>query len=196
MVRRRILVAALVGLGTFTVAGAAARAGETDPRFAAAITSQIGDRPVKLALTGTAMRTKYFLSVYAIGSYVQAGTRVRSAEELVGLDVPKQLHLIFERDIDPDTMARSFRQAIEMNHAAPAFAPELAELEAYFRASSIKQGDHLWLTSVPGVGLSCQTAGKPALLLKNAAFARAAWEAYLGPRNLGLAIKSGLSSRL
>lgn len=196
MFRTRIRLAALIGLGLGLVACGVAEAGDADPRFAATITSRVGDKPVPLVLTGTAMRTKYFLNVYAIGSYVQAGTRVRDAEELARLDVPKQLQLIFERDVDPETMAKSFGQAIRMSHPAPAFDRELAELEAYFKASPIKQGAHLWLTSVPGVGLRCQVAGKPSQTVQNPAFARAAWEAYLGPRNLGVAIKSGLSSRL
>ncbi|MFO0889113.1 MAG: chalcone isomerase family protein [Isosphaeraceae bacterium] len=196
MFNRRILTVALIGLGAQVVAGVGAEAGDADSRYAPTITNQIGDKPVRLVLTGTAMRTKYLFNVYAIGSYVQAGARVRDAEELAKVDVPKQLHLIFERDIDPDTMAKSFSQAIRMNHAAPAFGQELAELEKYFRTSSIRAGDHLWLTSIPGSGFRCQVAGKPSLMIENPGFARAAWEAYLGPRNVGVAIKSGLSSRL
>jgi hypothetical protein len=178
------------------VSGAVATAGEADPRFAPTITSEVGDRSIRLTLTGTAMRTKYLFNVYAIGSYVQEGARARDAEDLARLEVPKQLHLIFERDVDPDTMAKSFSQAIRMSQPAPAFSRELAELEKYFQESSIKRGDHLWLTTIPGVGFRCQVAGRPGLTVANPGFARAAWEAYLGPRNLGVAIKSGLSSRL
>lgn len=196
MFRRRSLAGALMGLGIYVVACAGAGASDADPRFAATVTNRIGDKPIPLVLTGTAMRTKYLFNVYAIGSYVQAGTKVRDAEELARLDVPKQLHLIFERDLDSDTMAKSFVQAIRMSHSAPAFANELAELEKYFQSCSIKQGAHLWLTSIPGVGFRCQAAGKPSMIIENVGFARAAWEVYLGPRNLGGAIKSGLSSRL
>ncbi len=196
MFGRRILAVALIGLGMHLVACPGANAGDADPRFAANITNQIGDKPVPLVLTGTAMRTKYLFSVYAIGSYVQAGTKVRDAEELARLDVPKQLHLIFERSVASEAMAQSFVQSIRMNNPAPAFADELAELENYFRSCSITQGTRLWLTSIPGVGFRCQVAGKPAMLIKNVGFARAAWEVYLGPRNLGGSIKSGLSSRL
>src|SRR5262245_8114402 len=132
MSRQRILTVALIGLGMQVAACAGAEASDADPRFAATITNQIGEKPIRLVLTGTAMRTKYLLNVYAIGSYVQAGTKARDAEELARLDVPKQLQMIFERDVDPDTMAKSFRQAIRMSHPAPAFTHELAELEKYF----------------------------------------------------------------
>ena len=42
----------------------------------------VGSKTVKLALTGTAMRTKLIVNVYAIGSYVQEGVKVRTAEDL------------------------------------------------------------------------------------------------------------------
>src|SRR5439155_12666971 len=100
-----------------------------DSRFATAVTSQAEGKPVRLVLTGTAMRTKYGFSVYAIGSYVQEGVRVHTAEELAHVAASKQLHLLFERDVDGVTMAQSFRDAIGMSAPAPAFAASLDTLE-------------------------------------------------------------------
>jgi len=197
MFRRRILAAVLVGLA---IRGAAAvggeRVGNSDPRFATTIVSQVGGKPVRLVLTGTALRTKFGFSVYAIGSYVQEGIKVRDGGELARIATAKQLHLIFERDVDGETMAQSFRESIGMSHPAPAFAAELAKLEQYFRAYPARRGDHVWLTSTPGVGLGCQVAGKPGVMIENVGFAQAVWEVYLGQKNLGVAIKAGLTSRL
>src|SRR5262245_33072816 len=108
MFRRRILVAVLVGLGV-QAASAVGRggAGDGDPRYATTIASRIGGKPVRLVLTGTAMRTKLGFSVYAIGSYLQEGIKVRDGEELAKIAAPKQLQLIFERDVDGETMAQS-----------------------------------------------------------------------------------------
>ena len=83
-----------------------------------------------------------------------------------------------------------------MSHPAPAFTAELAKLEQYFGAYSAQRGDHVWLTYIPGSGLTCQFASHPAVLIENVAFAQAAWEVYLGRNNLGTAIKAGLTSRL
>jgi hypothetical protein len=197
MFRRRILTAFLIGLGmSGAVVAADARAGDVDPRFGARITSKIQDKPMRLVLTGTAMRTKYLLNVYAIGSYVQEGVKVRDADTLAKINVVKQLHLIFERDVDGKTMAESFRESIGMNHPAPAFAAELAKLEQYFRAHNCKSGDHIELTYIPGLGLGCQLVGKPGVIVENVAFAQAAWDLYVGRKNLSLAIRSGLTSRL
>jgi Chalcone isomerase-like len=188
----------LIGLGiaTLAAAGVAAERPGVDPRFAPAIATRVGGQPVRLVLTGTAVRTKYMLSVYTIGSYVQEGVKVHDAAALIGVAAPKQLHLIFERNVDGATIAESFREAIGMSHPAPAFATELARLDQYFRAYSAHPGDHVWLTHIPGTGLACQFAAHPMVVIENVAFAQAAWEVYLGRKNLGTAIQSGLTSRL
>jgi hypothetical protein len=185
----------LLGLG-MCAAVALAGAEAIDSRFATLVTSQVGGKPVRLVLTGTAMRTKYGFSVYAIGSYVQEGLKVRNGDELAKIAAPKQLHLIFERDVDGGTMADSFRESIGLSHPAPAFSTELAKLEDYFRKYPARRGGHLWLTAIPGVGLGCQVTGKPDMVIENSGFAQAVWDLYLGRKNLGMAIKSGLTSRL
>ena len=196
MSAHRLIAVVTIGLGIPAVFGTEAEASDPDARFASSITSQIGGKTVRLVLTGTAVRTKYLFTVYTIGSYVQEGTKVRDAERLARVQVPKQLHLIFERDVDGDTLTKSFREAIAMSHPAPAFNPELAKLEQLLRPHPVKKGDHIWLTYIPDVGLACQVTGQPSRIVGGVEFARAAWEVYLGPKNLGVAIKSGLSSRL
>jgi hypothetical protein len=175
---------------------AGAKQAEGDPRFLPTLACQVAGKPARLVLTGTAMRTKFGFSVYAIGSYLQEGTRVRDAEELARVAVSKQLHLIFERDVDGATMAQSFRDAIGMNHPAPAFAPELEKLEQFFHLHPARRGDRIVLTTVPGAGLACEVSGQPRILIENTGFSQATWEVYLGRKNLGTAIKSGLTSRL
>ncbi len=197
MIRRRFLTGGTIGLATWTAVGdPAVAAGAVDARFPATIAIRIGGKPVRLALTGTALRTKYTFRVYAIASYVQEKIAVRSPEALAALDAPKQLHSIFERDVDGATMANSFRDSIGRGHPAPAFAAELAQLEGHFVANPVKQGDHIRLTHVPGVGLGVQVNNRPGMVIGGVAFARAAWETYLGRINLGVAIKEGLTSRL
>src|SRR5262249_4459752 len=149
-----------------------------------------------MVLTGAALRTKLGLKVYAIGSYVQENSKVRGPHDLAGAAVPKQLCLSFERAVDGDTLAQSFCDSIAMISPAPAFAAELAALTRYMKAHPVKKGTCVWLSSTPGVGLRCQVIGAPEIAIDNVAFARAVWEVYLGPKNLGVAIQTGLTSRL
>jgi hypothetical protein len=168
----------------------------SNARFATAVERKVGDKSVKLHLTGAAMRKKLFFNVYALGSYVQEGVSVRTAEELAATDCAKQLHLVMERDVGGSDMAASFKESIRMNHPAPRFEAELNTLVAFMEATSVQQGDHVWLTHVPGVGFEANVAGKKDIRIKNVGFAKAIWDIYLGKNNLGAAIKQGLVSRL
>ena len=192
MIRRRFLAAAAPCW--FVAASALAESG--DPRFPSTITTRIGGKPARLALTGHAMRKKYGFSVYAVASYLQEGAKVRDADALARADIAKILHLIFERQVDGPTIASSFRASIGAIHPAPAFSAELAKLERYFLSQTVKPGDHIWLTHLAGVGLGCQVGSQPGVVIEGVRFAQAAWSTYLGPINLGVALKEGLTSRL
>jgi hypothetical protein len=188
---------ALVVLGG-AAAGAAELAGVPGSavQYPTAVEANVAGRPVKLVLSGTALRQKLFVNVYAVGSYVQAGVAVRSAEELAAADCAKRLHLVMERTVEGKDMAGAFRAAIRMNYAEPAFADEVTKLMQFLRTDTARKGDQIFLTHVPGVGLHCSLAGKAEFLIKNVAFSRAVWDIYLGKNNLGEAIKKGLVSRL
>jgi hypothetical protein len=165
-------------------------------QYQSTVECSVAARPVKMVLTGVALRQKLFVNVYAIGSYVQEGVRVRSAEELAAVNCPKRLHLIMERAVDGKDLAEAFRAAIRMNYPEPAFAREITTLTQFLRSTAAQKGDHILLTHVPGVGLQCSLAGKADFLIKNPQFAKAVWDIYLGKNNLGEAIKKGLVSRL
>jgi hypothetical protein len=197
MARSRFLALALLGLF-----GAAAPAAETvgvegsQTQYPTLIESPINNKPVKLTLTGVAMRKKVVFNVYTLGSYVQEGAAVHNAEDLASADVPKQLHLVMERDVDGKTMAGAFREAVRLNYPAPAFTQELDTLARVLEETSVKKGDHVWLSHVPGLGLHVRLPGKREVVIRNSAFSRAIWEVYVGRNNLGDAIKQGLTSRL
>jgi hypothetical protein len=165
-------------------------------RFTTTMEATVGDKPVRLVLTGAALRQKLFVNVYAIGSYVQEGVAVRSAEALAEADCVKRLHLVMERDVDGKDMAAAFQAAVRANHPEPAFATEVEQLTHLLQGEAAKKGEHIFLTHLPGVGLHCARPGKPDFTIRNPAFSRAIWDIYLGRNNLGEGIKRGLVSRL
>jgi hypothetical protein len=165
-------------------------------KYLSEVDATVGGKSVKLTLTGTAMRTKYILNVYAIGSYVQQGAKVKTAEELASVDCPKRLHLVMERTVDGKDMAEALRVAIRANYAEPAFNDEVTTLVQFMRSSVARKGDHITLTHVPGIGLNCSIAGKAEFMIKNEKFSRAVWDIYLGKNNVGENIKKGLVSRI
>jgi hypothetical protein len=153
-------------------------------------------KPVNLMLTGAAMRTKLFVSVYAIGSYIQAGAPVHNAAELSAADVPKQLHLVMQRDVAGRDVAESFRFAIRANYPEPAFNSEVDTLVRMLREGTARRGEQILLTHLPGVGLQVNVTGREPFVIKNPGFSRAVWDIYLGTNNVGDAVKRGLVAGL
>src|SRR5262245_14273628 len=103
----------------------------SDVQYQTPVVRKVAGKEATLNVTGTALRKKYFFSVYAVASYVQEGVRPGAAEALAAADCAKQLHLVMERDVDGKDMAEAFQTAIRMNHAAPEFDTELQGLMTY-----------------------------------------------------------------
>jgi hypothetical protein len=165
-------------------------------RYSSPIDAKVDGQPVPMTLTGVALRKKLLFSVYAIASYVKEGTTVKTAEDLAVLDVPKMLHLIMERDIEGKDLAQAFHEAIRLNHAAPEFDAEIKTLSESLKAHAFKKGDQFQIIHVPGVGVEFLLNGKTETVIRNVGFARAIWEIYLGPKNIGTDIKAMLTARL
>lgn len=191
------LAVAMLALATLGVrAGELVGVSGSSTQYPTPVDRKVGDRQVKMVLTGTALRTKLLFNVYAIGSYLEESVKVGSAEELASVDAAKLLHLYMERDVDGQTMADAFKTAIRANYAEPAFNDEIATLGESIRSISLKKHDSVYLTHVPRVGLHVHLVGKADVTIKNVAFAKAIWEIYLGKNNLGDGIKKGLVSRI
>ncbi len=156
----------------------------------------IGDKPVRLVLTGTAVRQKFFFNVYSIGSYLVEGAAVHHAEELAAVDLSKQLHLVMERDVPGSDIAEAFLLAIRQNYPMPAFNVEVSRLVEMIRDIDFKKGDHIYLTHQPGIGVRFLVVGKGDFTIENPEFSRTIWDIYLGKNNVGEGVKKGLVSRL
>jgi hypothetical protein len=196
MTRSRILALVLI-----LSLGGAARAAElvgvpgSRTQYTSTMDWVAAGKPVRLVLTGTALRQKAIFNVYSIGSYVLEGSAVRSPEELAAADCPKQLHLVMERTVEGKDMAEAFRAAIRMNYPGPAFGDEVGMLFEKLQGETAVKGDHIYITHLPGVGLQVKMGGRVEFVIRNPEFSRAIWDIYLGQNNLGENIKRGLVSR-
>lgn len=191
-----ILTMAALGIGGALFASDQVAVPGSGTRFPTTVEASVGGKTVTLELTGIALRTRLIVNVYSIASYVQHGAGVKSADELAKTDCARRLHLTMERTVDGKDMAEAFRAAIRQNYPEPAFTDEVTMLSQYMRNMSIRKGEQIYLTHVPGIGLHCSVAGKADLTIRNVRFSQAVWEIYLGRQNLGEAIKKGLTSRL
>lgn len=185
----------LLVLGIGTIGAADGDVGGSSTRYPIDIQSKIGDKEVKLTLTGVAMRKKAIFKVYTIGSYVEQGVEVHSAAELVAKDCAKQMNLVMKRDVDGQVMAEAFLEGVRLNYPEPKFVDQCKALLDFMKNKNLKSGDRVWLTHVSGVGFECVMPGGKTLI-KDVAFAQAIWDIYLGKNNIGDEIKNALTSRL
>src|SRR4029453_15544700 len=70
-------------------------------KYPPAVSITVGEKAVRLNLTGVGPRTKLGFGIYAIAGYSEDGPRVRTAEELLKVDAIRALHLVMERDVEP-----------------------------------------------------------------------------------------------
>jgi hypothetical protein len=193
---RLLLVAVLAALPGAWALGETVAVDGSGTSYETKIEPTVGGKAVKMDLTGAALRKRVVFKVYTIGSYVECGSNLHSAEDLASADVPKQLHLVMERDVDGKEMVDAVEKAIHNSRGGDAFAAELKAMRDTMKTLELRKGDNIRLTNVPKKGLSCDVAGKKQILIENSDFSKAVWEIYLGKKNIDDDIKKALVSRL
>lgn len=191
---RRAVVALVVG----AVAAATGVAADPVPvkgtsvAYPPAVAVTAKDKPVRLNLTGVGLRTKVGIGVYTVASYVQDGTRVAGADDVLKADAVRLLHLVMQRSVEPADFIGAFKAAVGKTHPADKFAAEFKQLGDAVGDTAAAKGDHVTLLSVPGEGVRVQMGRKVDVTIKSPAFAQALWEVYLGPKPLDEGLKKGL----
>jgi hypothetical protein len=170
--------------------------GDLRSEEATAIESKIGDRQVKMMLTGSAVRSKSIFKIYTIASYVEQGLKVRTAEDMIAVDGPKQLHLLMLRNVNGPEMAEAFVTTVRANHPEPEFDAEVNAVAKILQGQTAHKGDDIWFTHIPKVGFQCRAPGGMVHLIRNVEFSKAVWENYFGKHNVGDNVKQALLSRL
>ncbi len=187
----RLFVSLILTTGLFGSTGFAILGQE-----AGVVDCVIGDQTVKMLLTGSAVRTKHFLKVYAIDSFIEQGMKVRTPEDMITADQSKQLRITMLRAVDGPTMADALTEILRANYPEPAFEDELKTVVKILESQDAKKGDAICFSHVPKVGLHCKTADGKTYLIRNVEFSKAVWANYFGKHNAGESVKKDLLARL
>ena len=189
---RRFVVTLLVGAVVMPASAAdPVTVKGSSAKYPQSATVAVGDKTVKLNLTGVGLR-KRIVTVYAIGSYVQEGVAVRSEDDVVKADAVRLLHIVMEREVGPEDFIGAFRLAVGKTYPDEKFAAEFKQLTDAVGNKAASKGDHVFLVSIPGVGVRIRLADKVDVTIKNPAFARALWEIYLGENPIDETLKKDL----
>ena len=195
IVTRLALAAAVAVLSATVVLAESVGVEGSSTEYATKIETKIGEKTVKMDLTGAGMRKRVVFKVYTIGSYIESGAKANSADDVIGADCPKQFHLVMERDVDGKEMAEAVEKAIHKSRGEDAFADELKALSDTMKAIELKKGDNIHLTNIPKKGLECEVVGKKTVRIDNSDFSKAIWEIYLGKKCIDDNLKKALLSR-
>jgi hypothetical protein len=192
---RALFIALSVCMGATALAGDTVGVNGSNVQYPVSKTATLGDKQFEQKLTGAGMRKKAIINVYTIGSYIDKEFTGKTPDDLACADCVKQLHLVLQRDVSGADMAHAFETAIRANYPKD-FDSELGKLTSMIRTHDVAKGDQVWITNIPGYGLHINLVGKKQEFIPGVKFSKAVWDIYLGPKNVGEAVKKGLVSRL
>lgn len=151
-------------------------------------TAQVNGRT--LVLNGLGLRKKFGVKVYVAGLYLEQNSSDPSA--LLKADAPKRIVMQFVRGVSKHQMTDAFTESFEDN-APDAVKIMKAEIDRFLGAlDSMKDGDQMVLTYLPGAGTTLAINGKEKATIAAPAFAPVLFSVWLGPKPPNTDLKKGL----
>jgi chalcone isomerase-like protein len=143
-----------------------------------------------LTLNGMGLRTKYAFKVYVAGLYV--AEKSSDPSTILRADAPKRIVMHFVRNVGKSDITDGFAESFQNNtpDAAKALQPDIDRLFAAL--DSVKNGDEIVFTYVPGTGTSLALAGQEKLTIAAPAFAEILFSVWLGPKPPNASLKKGI----
>jgi len=178
-------VALLLLASTFNLFGASLK-GVTLPD-----TVQVGG--ATLMLNGLGLRTKFSVKVYVIGLYLEL--RSSDPSVIIKTNAPKRVVMQFVHTASRNQMVEAFEEAFRDNtpDAEKTMKAEIDELLGVL--DSIKEGDQMVFTYVPGTGTTLSINGKEKLTIAGPGFSQVLFSMWLGPKPPNAGLKAGILGR-
>lgn len=144
----------------------------------------------QLALNGAALQERFVFDVTVVSFYT--GKPVRSTDEAVRANAKKHLQFHLLRNLSRAQLHDVIRQGLGMglgNRVEP-LKPHVDRFLA--KLPSVKRGDVMSITFVPGEGTTLRINGKPRITIEDEAFAEAIFGVWLGPRPIDRYVQRNL----
>lgn len=182
---RNFATTALLGVAFVMGAGGEAAAAELEGiRFPD--TATVDGTTVQL--NGLGVRKAYvFVKVYVGALYLQ--TKTQDASAAIDTDEAKRIVLHMLRDVTHDEMKQAMQEGLDS--AEKTAGAETEQFMGYF-TEPIAEGKECEFDYAPGKGTTVAIAGKTKGTIACAAFMRALWGVWLGPKPPDEALKQGM----
>jgi len=180
--RKTLLLLSFIALAQPAFSGSLAEVSLPD-------TAAVGGKT--LLLNGLGLRKKMMFKVYVGGLYLEK--KSGDAAAIIAADAPKRMvmHFIYS-EVSKAKMAESFKEGF--THNAGALSAELkAQVDQFIAAlDTMKEGEEMSVTYVPGAGTTLAIRGKEVLTLPGLDFAKAVFSVWLGDTPPTEDLKSGM----
>jgi hypothetical protein len=180
-----ILLSGILLYGSMLLAQETVKESSTGKTFPATITVSHEGKNFTLALTGTAVRKKIVVKVYAVAHYMQdppTGKENDLYPAILTDGKAKQLTMEFVRDVTASQIRGAYHDGFEENatkEEMKTLAPLLEKFLGNF-STDVKENDRFVLRWLPGGVVQAQVQGVDKPAITNPAFARILWSIWLG----------------
>jgi hypothetical protein len=180
-----VLVAALLACAPLLVAQETVKENSTGKFFPVSITISHDGKTIPLTLTGTTVRKKLIIKVYAAAHYMQdppTGKEQDLYAAVLADGKAKQLTMEFVREVGMDKIRNAYRDGFEENSTKEelkTIAPLVEQFVGYF-ATDVKENDRFIVRWLPGGVVQAQVQGTEKPAITNPLFARILWSIWFG----------------
>ena len=151
-------------------------------------TVTVGEKTLKL--NGMGIRKKAIFKVYVGGLYLE--TPSKDAAAILAADTPRLIRMQYVRNVEKEKITEAFREGFE-NNAKELAAKQKASIDKMIAAvPSLKDGETMSFTYVPGKGTMLNHGGKDLFTADGKEFADAVFALWLGPKPPSEELKKGL----
>jgi hypothetical protein len=184
-----VLLAATLCLAPLSQAQETVKENSTGKSFPVSVTFSHEGKTYNLSLTGTTVRKKIVVKVYAIAHYMQdppSGKEKDLYAAVLTDGKAKQITMDFSRDVTVNQIRGAYRDGFEENatkEEMKAIAPLVEKFLGYF-SSDVKENDRFILRWLPGGTVVAQVQGVDKPAITNPVFARVLWSIWLGEDSL------------
>ncbi|MEW6735650.1 MAG: chalcone isomerase family protein [Acidobacteriota bacterium] len=158
--------------------------------------AQVNVGGANLKITGTGVRKRFIVKVYAIASYMEESKIDKSRDLYTQLltDGPtKQLVLQFVRSVDAGSIREAFQEGLKNNIPSYDASPAKKDGDAFLNAQAdVNTNDQVVLRWSQGGKLELIIKGQTKATFQNPTLARGVWSIWLG----GSPIDKGLKATL
>ena len=160
-------------------------AAEVGTQFPSQILLENKDATIALIRTGSTIRRKFFLKIYAMAHYLEQQAVISGEEtyqDILENGVTKQISMVFQRSLTAEQIQKSLISGIKLNTDEEEYQQILPDVEVFTQAinADVKKNDEFIIRWYSDGTMVSIFEGKQISVIRNNRFARSVWSIWFG----------------